>query len=109
MIVHCDKCNTPYQCSENQITDQGLVLRCTNCQQAFRVVSKTFYLVETYDEKATVNLVTPSLAQAAPPEEVAKAKTAETPNPLKSLNNGKTFEAERATADMPRKFGQIAP
>lgn len=40
MIVKCDKCQTRFKIPDEKVTDKGVKVRCTRCQNAFRV-SKT--------------------------------------------------------------------
>jgi predicted Zn finger-like uncharacterized protein len=76
MIIQCEKCQVSYQIEEDQVGQEGLAFGCSSCGHKFRVVRKTFFLVEGLEKDNSVEtVVPPRAAESSAPSPEPKSES----------------------------------
>lgn len=47
MDIKCEKCHTIYEFDDNRVTEEGVMVKCSNCGRLFKVRKKSFVLTES--------------------------------------------------------------
>lgn len=66
MVIQCDKCQTKFRLDDSKVTDKGIKVRCTKCQNVFVVAPPE---PQTQPETASAPPAAPAGKEAAPPSQ----------------------------------------